>query len=78
MIFQAVYFFTIHQKGLLKKENDDRSLSFIGYLHPEDLEIIDGSLLTKCEHNSYHIILGFESGMSVRIFAKEVRLSYDK
>lgn len=76
--FQDVSFFVVHQKKYIKKTDNDQTLSFIGYLHPEDLDINDGSLLTNREHKSFHIILGFESGMSVRIFANEVRLSYAK
>lgn len=78
MKFQDVCFFVVHQKNLYKKTDNDQNLSFIGYLHPEDLDINDGSLLTNGENKSFHIILGFESGMSVRIFANEVRLSYAK
>lgn len=74
MKFQEVSFFSIHQKHLLKNTDCDSNLSFIGYLHPEDSEITNGCLSTNSEHKNFHIILGFESGMSIRIFAKAVIL----
>ena len=50
--------------------DDARTLNFLGFLHPDDLEIMDGYLDQEESDPTYHMILRFEDGLSIRCFAK--------
>lgn len=47
-------------------------LSFLGFLHPDDLEIMDGCLTQEESGPAYHMIFRFENGLSIKCFSEKV------
>jgi len=75
MNFDGVSFFSTQ---IIPKEHDksDRlTLSFVGYLHPEDIGLMDGCLDERESDWSYHMIFSFENGLAVKIYSDQVRCS---
>ncbi len=63
---------------LLKVQTDDYdkiddkvTLSFIGYLHPEDVDLMDGCLDEGEATSAYHMIIAFEGGLAIKIFSEK-------
>lgn len=53
-------------------KNDDKgTLSFIGYLHPEDVDLMDGCLDESEATSTYHMIIAFEGGLAIKIFSEK-------
>lgn len=50
---------------------EDMRLSFMGYLHPDDLAVMNGFLLEESSSSSHHMIFAFEGGFVLKIFAEE-------
>lgn len=68
IVFENVLFFKI-QTGSSGTHKDRRTLSFIGYLHPEDVELMDGCLDESEATFTYHMIFVFEDGLAIKIFS---------
>lgn len=54
------------------KNNDKETLSFIGYLHPDDVGLMDGCLDENEANSTYHMIIVFEGGLAIKIFSESV------
>jgi len=74
LIFKSVDIFCVHPRDSEKPFSEDDCLSYIGYLHPDDLSLMNGFLPPEQSEENYHMILGFESGLVVKIFSKSVVL----
>ena len=48
---------------------EDRRLSFMGYLHPDDVEIMDGFLPEEGPMKDSPMIFCFEGGLAIKVFA---------
>lgn len=46
-----------------------KNLSFIGYLHPEDVELMDGCLDESEATSDHHMIFVFENNFAIKIFS---------
>ena len=53
--------------------SEGETLSFVGFLHPEDFATMDGYLEHQDADRSWHMIFGFENGSSIKLFARSVR-----
>jgi len=51
---------------------DAETLTFLGFLHADDLEIMDGCLTQEESDSTYHMIFRFESGLSIKCFSEIV------
>jgi hypothetical protein len=51
---------------------DAETLSFLGFLHPDDLEVMDGCLTQEESDSTYHMIFRFENGLSIKCFSETV------
>lgn len=49
-----------------------RTLSFIGFLHPDQEEIMDGCVDEHEATEEFHFIVGFEDGGALKVYADEV------
>ncbi len=74
MVFKSVDVFRTHSRDSKKPFSEDACLSYIGFLHSDDLAIMDGFLPAEDSDENYHMILGFESGFAVKIFAKSIEV----
>ena len=59
IVFEDVLFLKI-QGNASSTLADRKTLSFIGYLHPEDEELMDGCLDESEANPTYHMIFAFE------------------
>lgn len=72
IIFKLVEVLKIIPREDDKPKSEDTTLSFMGYLHPDDLDIMNGFLPTEQKSEDYHMIFGFESGLSIKVYAETV------
>lgn len=49
---------------------EDQSLEFMGFLHPEDLETMDGFLPPSCALDGYHLIFAFHGAFSIKVYSE--------
>jgi len=68
--FDNVVFLKI-QTDSYDKNDDKGTLSFIGYLHPEDVDLMDGCLDESEANSNYHMIIAFEGGLAIKIFSEK-------
>jgi hypothetical protein len=73
--FLRVSFLAISGFDTLVPRSEDKRLSFIGYVHPEDKELMNGFLLEEMSSIEYHMIISFEGGMTLKIYAEDSILS---
>lgn len=52
---------------------EDRRLSFLGYTHPEDTDLMNGFLPEDLAGDDYHFILGFEGGVTIKLHCRSAR-----
>lgn len=74
LLFESVSIFTVRPRNNAKPYSEDESLSYLGYLHPDDLELMDGFLPPEQSCNDYHLVLGFESGLVIKLYSETIRL----
>ena len=74
LIFKSVEIFSVNSRDSEKPFTEDDSLSYIGYLHPDDLSLMEGFLPPEQSEDNYHMILGFESGLVLKIYSESVLL----
>lgn len=74
LIFKTVELFSVNPRECKKPFSEDDSLSYIGYLHPEDLSMMEGFLPPEQADDNYHMILGFESGLAIKLYSESVLL----
>lgn len=51
--------------------SDAATLSFIGFLHPDDIDVNIGFLSQEEADETYHLICRFENGCTIKCFAFE-------
>lgn len=59
--------------GMPRKE--DRRLSFMGYVHPEDLDLMDGFLPEDLAGEGFHFIFNFEGGLVVKLQCQSAKVT---
>lgn len=74
LVFNFVDIFCVHPRDSEKSFSEDDSLSYIGYLNPNDLEVMEGFLPPEQSKDDYHMVLGFESGLVLKIYSKSAHL----
>ncbi len=74
LVFSCVYVFSVRPRDNDKSFSEDDCLSFLGYLHPDDLELMDGFLPLEKAGKNYDLFLGFESGLAIKLYAEAVEL----
>lgn len=57
---------------------DATTLAFLGFLHPDDLNVMDGCLTQDESDSTYHIIFRFENGLAIKCFSETVTCELDK
>lgn len=71
IVFENILYLKI-QTGTSGKYEGMETLLFIGYLHSDDEELMDGCLDESESTPAYHMICGFESGFAIKIFSDKV------
>ncbi len=74
IIFNSVYVFKVNPRDVELPFSEDECLDCIGYLHPDDIELMDGFLTPDFADDSYHLVFGFQSGLFIKIYAETVYL----
>lgn len=67
--FQSVKFLRMNGFDEAMPREEDSRLSFMGYLHPDDVDLMDGFLTEDLAGEKYHVIFCFEGGLSMKVFA---------
>jgi len=75
LIFDSVSLFCISPRDDEKPLSEDNCLSHIGYLHPDDMELMEGFLPADQSGDNYHLVIGFESNLVVKVYSKLVKLA---
>jgi hypothetical protein len=52
--------------------NDSETLDFIGFLHSEDVDVMNGCLTQSEADSTYHLIIRFLNGMTFKCYANSV------
>lgn len=78
VLFERISLFKIEFDSLEEAKCDAGTLKFLGFLHPDDREIMDGYLEQEEADSTYHIILGFENGLSVKCYAETVSCLFER
>lgn len=73
IVFNQVSIFKTQVNVDSNEQVDRLTLSFVGYLHPEDIDTMDGCLDELESNDSYHIIFGFENGLAIKLYSEEVK-----
>ncbi|QDO85226.1 hypothetical protein FM037_20765 [Shewanella psychropiezotolerans] len=74
LVFKSVDIFRVNPRDSEKPFSEDDCLSYIGYLHPDDLNLMEGFLPSEQSEDNYHMVLGFESGLVLKIYSELVLL----
>lgn len=72
--FNSVSFFAVKARDEQQPYSEDKCLSHIGYLHPDDTEIMNGFLPEKMARDGYHLVLGFESDLFIKLLCADAEL----
>lgn len=67
--FQLVKFLRMKGFDEAMPRQEDSRLSFMGYLHPDDVDLMDGFLTEDLASENHHLIFCFEGGLSMKVFA---------
>lgn len=74
LLFENVSVFYVYTRNSSKPFSEDDCLSYIGYLHPDDVELMEGFLPPEQSGNDYHLIFGFESGLVIKLYSENIKL----
>lgn len=69
IVFDAVSLFKVNFVSGGHGALEGRTLQFVGYLHPEDVETMNGCLDERESSDDFHIVFGFENGLSVKLYS---------
>lgn len=72
--FEAVSVFRIFGLKMDMPFDEDECLDCLGYLHPDDLDVMDGFLPEDASAEDYHMIFIFRGGLVLKLFAEEARV----
>jgi Na+-transporting NADH:ubiquinone oxidoreductase subunit NqrF len=75
LLFSNVAYLAISPRDPEMPYSEDSCLSFLGYLRPEDKIVMDGFLPEEMAQNDYDLILVFQSGLAVKVYADTVRVN---
>lgn len=74
LVFNSVQVFGVRPRCNDKPFSEDDSLGYMGYLHPDDIDVMDGFLFPEQARGNYHLIFGFESDLVVKLYSESVEL----
>ena len=74
LVFDFVSIFNVTSRISGQPFSADDCLSYMGYLHPDDIDLMDGFLPRENADESYHLVFGFEGGQVVKLYAETVKL----
>lgn len=73
MAFKNVKFLKVSGDELKKGDVDSsKTLALLGYLHPDDVERMDGSLDEGAANSDYHMIFLFENDLAIKVYSSRV------
>lgn len=71
--FETVSIFRVFGLKTDMPFDEDECLDCFGYLHPDDLNVMDGFLPEDASTEDYHMIFIFRGGLVLKLFAEEAR-----
>lgn len=74
LVFDSVSVFSVSPRASEQPFSEDNCLSYIGFLHPDDIDLMDGFLPPENAGDTYHLVFGFDSGQVVKLYAEVVSL----
>lgn len=75
LVFDGILLLDIIGIDMDVPRKEDVALDFLGFLHPEDRNVMSGFLPEKMATPEHHFILKFLGGLTVKVFAREAVLS---
>lgn len=72
--FSSVSVFSVRPRDGEKPFSEDDCLSYLGFLHPDDLDLMDGFLPPDKSEDGFHLVFGFESELVIKLYADSVEL----
>lgn len=71
LIFERIHLLKID--GVLGAiDSANRNLSYCGYLHPDDINVMDGCLDEHESEFNYHLIFVFDGNFTLKLYADKV------
>ena len=68
--FETVTFLKVHRNSINNEDADSsKTLALLGYLHPDDVDTMDGSLDEREANSDYHMIFLFEDSLAIKVFS---------
>ncbi|GEM_PF-2062071 len=55
-----------------QNNTDVKTLTFVDFLHSDDLNVMDGCLTQNKSYSTYHIIFRFQNGLAIKCFSRTV------
>lgn len=71
--FEPVSVFCVSGLDTNMPSDEDKCLDCFGYLHPDDLSVMDGFLPERSSVEDYHMIFLFRGGLAVKVYAEKAR-----
>ena len=71
LLFEGVDFWKEKAGKKDSSRQDQETVEFIGYLHPDEIDVMDGFLDSYVKN--YHMIIGFSNNGAIKVSAKSVR-----
>lgn len=73
LTFEDVSIFRHQERDPEMPESEDRTISYIGFLHPRDVTVMNAYAENIHIDDSYHFVLGLESEEAFKVEAKVAR-----
>lgn len=65
--FEKIELLVLRGIDAMVPRKEDRRLSFLGFAHPEDMDLMDGFLPEDLAGDDYHFIVSFEGGIALKV-----------
>lgn len=77
MMFDKVSVFAVKSRDIDIPSSENETLAYVGFLHPDDTELMEGFLPPEYNSGEHHLVFGFESELVIKVFSKSVVLHLD-
>lgn len=74
LVYQGVSIFLIHSPHPGLTGHGGCDLGFMGYLHPDDIGVMDGFLFPRDARPGFHMVFGFDNDLSIKLYSRTVEL----
>lgn len=72
--FESIELLMLRGMDAKMPRKEDRRLSFMGYVNPEDLDLMDGFLPEDLAEEGFHFIFSFEGGVVIKLQCQSAKV----